>query len=101
VKNNTGEELGEIQEIVFDLTCGTISYIVMSSGGLAGIGDKFSAIPLEALTFDTKDKLFLLDIDKKTFKKTRGFDKTDWPMEAQWPIELPGEIESRQESPKY
>jgi sporulation protein YlmC with PRC-barrel domain len=89
VKNNSGEELGEIEEIVFDLTSGTISYIVMSSGGLAGIGDKFFAVPLDALTLDTGDKFFTLDVDKKTVKKARGFDKNDWPTEAQWPIKQP------------
>jgi len=86
VKNTRGEELGKIEEIVIDLTCGTVSYVVLSSGGFAGIGDKFFSIPLDALIFDTKEKSFFLKIDRKSLKKSRGFDKFNWPLKAEWPL---------------
>lgn len=85
IMNWNGEELGKIEEVVLDLTCGTISYVVLSVGGFAGVGDKFFAVPLDFLTMDTKSKSFYLDIGKKALKTTRGFDKQDWPQAAGWP----------------
>jgi len=85
VKNSQGQEVGEIEEIAFDITRGTITYLVMSSGGLFGIGDKFFAVPMDAFTFDPEEKFFLLNVDKKNLKKHRGFDKNDWPMLPEWP----------------
>ncbi len=87
VRNTAGKELGKIEEIVFDLTCGAISYLVISSGGFAGIGDKFFAVPLDALTLDTKEKIWTLDIEKKALKKSSGFDKNNWPLTSEWPID--------------
>lgn len=84
VKNREGKELGKIEEIMLDLTCGTVSYIVLSVGGIAGIGDKFFAVPLDALTMNTTERAFYLDIDKKTLTKSNGFDKHNWPQKAEW-----------------
>jgi len=89
VKDRSGKEIGKIEDIVFDLVCGSISYVVLSSGGFAGIGDKFLAVPLDALTLDAKSKSFTIDVDKKTLKKVAGFDKNDWPLEAEWPLTPP------------
>ncbi len=89
VINPQGKELGKIEEIVIDLTCGIVSYVVISSGGFAGIGDKFFAVPLDALTFNMEDKTYSLKVDKKVLKKSPGFDKHNWPEQAEWPVERP------------
>lgn len=86
VKNSAGKELGKIEEVVMDLIDGSVSYIVLSVGGFAGIGDRFFAIPLTALAFDVKAREFYIDTDKKVLEKNRGFDKNNWPQEAQWPL---------------
>ncbi len=86
VKSIPGDkQLGVIQEIVFDLTTGAVRYVVLAVGGFAGIGDKFFAVPLEALTFDPGQKEFYLKIDKQILTKSPGFDKTDWPLSPHWP----------------
>jgi sporulation protein YlmC with PRC-barrel domain len=87
LKNTAGKEIGKIEDIVFDLTCGCVSYLVVSSGGFAGIGDKFLAIPLEALTLDAKLKVFTIDLNLKNLKNVSGFDKNHWPLRAEWPLE--------------
>ncbi len=85
VKNPEGVTLGKIAEVVLDLTSGTVSYVVLAVGGLAGLGDRFFAVPLEALTIGTKEKEFYLKADKKALKRLHGFDKHDWPRQADWP----------------
>lgn len=86
VKDKNGKDLGKIVEIMLDLATGTIPYLVLSSGGILGIGDRFYALPLEQLTFDPYERVFYLEIEKKVLKKFSGFDKEDWPQAAKWPF---------------
>lgn len=85
IKDRNGNEIGKIEEVVFDLVSGKILYIVLSVGGFGGIGDKFFSIPLEPLTFDAENKQFYLDAEKEDIKKLPGFDKHNWPARAEWP----------------
>jgi sporulation protein YlmC with PRC-barrel domain len=82
VVNRQGEDLGEIDEIMLDVPRGRIAYAVMSSGGFLGMGDRLFAIPWSALTLDTDNKCFVLDVDKQRLQDAPGFDKDDWPNTA-------------------
>jgi len=79
VINRQGEDLGEIDEIMLDVPRGRIAYAVMSSGGFLGMGEKLFAIPWSALTLDTDNKCFVLDVDKQRMQDAPGFDKDNWP----------------------
>jgi sporulation protein YlmC with PRC-barrel domain len=79
VKNINGEDLGKVEEFMLDLNSGRIAYVVVSFGGVLGIGNKLFAIPWEALRLDTEDHKFFLDIDKETLEEAPGFDNDDWP----------------------
>lgn len=79
VYNATDEKLGDIKEIMIDMQQGTIAYAVLSFGGFLGLGDKFFAVPWRALTLDTVNKRFVLNIAKEKLKDAPGFDKGDWP----------------------
>lgn len=52
VVSQQGEEVGEIQDIRLDTQSGRISYIILSRGGVLGIGDEGIAVPMEALQFN-------------------------------------------------
>ena len=79
VKNLAGERLGTIEEFMIDLESGRIGYCVLSFGGVLGIGDKLFAIPYKAMTLDTRDHTFTLDIAKERLESAPGFDKNAWP----------------------
>jgi sporulation protein YlmC with PRC-barrel domain len=79
VYNQAGEDLGDIKEIMIDTTNGTVSYAVLSFGGVLGIGEKLFAVPWKALKLDTENKRFVLNVDKERLKDAPGFDKNDWP----------------------
>lgn len=85
VKDKTGKRAGKIENIVFDLTTSTVSYIVLSVGGFAGIGDKLFALPLTALAFDPADRSFIVDEEVKVLKKKKGFNQHNWPDKPSWP----------------
>lgn len=82
VVNPEGETLGKIEEIMLDMAGGRISYVVLSFGGVLGMGDKLFALPFEALTLDADHHQFILNVDKETLKNAPGFDKDNWPKSA-------------------
>ena len=82
VVNSEGEKLGSIDEIMIDVTAGRIAYAVLSAGGMLGLGDKFFAIPWNALTLDVDRECFILDIDKERLENAPCFDKDAWPSMA-------------------
>lgn len=86
VCNLTEEKLGTIQDIMLDVVTGRIRYAVLSSGGFLGIGDRLFAIPWAALSLDSENKRFKLDIEVDRLKKAPGFEKDQWPnmADAAW-----------------
>lgn len=82
VVNQQNETLGTVQDIMLDVPRGRIAYLVMSSGGFLGLGDRLFAIPWSVLVLDTDRKCFVLDARKSTFENAPGFDKNHWPSLA-------------------
>lgn len=79
VRNTTGDNLGEINEIVIDKVDGKVNYLVLDFGGVLGFGNKFFAIPWKLFSYDTNEDCFILNIDKERLKNAPGFDKDHWP----------------------
>src|SRR6478752_5403244 len=73
------EKLGDVKDIMIDITTGKIEYLVIEFGGFLGIGEKFFAVPFRLLTVDTEKEAFLLDQDRETLESAPGFDKDHWP----------------------
>lgn len=86
VYNRQEEDLGEVKEIMLDMSTGRVSYAVLSYGGFLGLGEKLFAVPWAALTLDTVNKRFTLNAEKETLKNAPGFDKDCWPdmADATW-----------------
>lgn len=58
---------------------GQTVYAVVAVGGILGVGDKFFAIPWQALILSSNKAYYVLDMDKKTLESSPGFDKNHWP----------------------
>jgi sporulation protein YlmC with PRC-barrel domain len=79
VENTEGKALGDIRDLVIDPEDGSVQYAVLEFGGFAGVGDKYFAVPWEALQLDQEHKKIALDVSKKDLKDAPGFDKDHWP----------------------
>ena len=79
VYNHKEERLGDIKEIMLDIGTGSVAYAVLSFGGFLGMADKLFAVPWSALILDTRNKRFLLNVEKERLRDAPGFDKDDWP----------------------
>ena len=80
VVNSAGENLGNIEDIMIDFNAGRIAYAVLSFGGFLGLGEKFFAVPMEAMMLDTDNERVIFDVDKDRLKNAPGFNKDDWPQ---------------------
>jgi hypothetical protein len=74
-----GEKLGKVEGFGIDPEQGRLAYVVLSFGGFLGFGDKWLAVPWEALEFSQHDQSFILNVDKDLLKEAPGFDKDHWP----------------------
>ncbi|HZI84516.1 MAG TPA: PRC-barrel domain-containing protein [Casimicrobiaceae bacterium] len=90
VVNANDEDLGKVEAIMLDVQSGRIAYAVLSFGGFMGMGTKLFAIPWSALTLDTEEKRFILDVPKEKLENAPGFDKDHWPAMAdqRWATDL-------------
>jgi len=88
VQNSQGEALGEIEDLMVDVTNEEIRYAVLSFGGFLDIGEKLFAIPVSALTIDHQNEVVLFDVDEKTLQDAPGFDTNNWPDTAnpEWDV---------------
>ena len=82
VCNRQAEELGDIKDLMLNTVTGSVCYAVVSAGGFLSMGEKLYAVPWSALTLDTMNKRFVLDVDVERFKNAPGFDKDKWPNMA-------------------
>ena len=78
----SNDEVGEIKELVIDVRGARVPYVVISSGGFLGLGDKLHAIPWEAIQVKPdagkdKDKL-VVNLEKDRVLKAPEFKKDDW-----------------------
>ncbi|WP_339813242.1 PRC-barrel domain-containing protein [uncultured Imperialibacter sp.] len=79
VFNKGNEDMGEIKDVMIDLTTGQIEYFVIELGGFLGIGEKYFAIPFAFLAVDPKKQAFVINQEADTLKNAPGFDKEHWP----------------------
>jgi sporulation protein YlmC with PRC-barrel domain len=79
VQNRNKENLGKIEEIVLNKVTGQVHYVVLSFGGIMGLGDKYFALPWKSLSYSPAEKCFILNMEKDKLKDAPGFDKNHWP----------------------
>lgn len=82
VYSQNDEDLGDIKEIMLDTVSGKVCYAVLSYGGFLGMGEKLFAVPWQALTLDTDNERFVLNVDSAKLDSAPGFDKDHWPNMA-------------------
>lgn len=82
VYNRAGEQLGDVEELVLNHADSSLSYVVLSYGGIAGLGDKLFAVPWAAFHLRDDGKALILNVDKSKLENAPGFNKDQWPNMA-------------------
>jgi sporulation protein YlmC with PRC-barrel domain len=79
VRNMSDEKLGKVDDLIVNLGSGRTSYVVLSSGGVFGIGDQLIVVPTDRFNYRADDKKLLLDADKDLLKNAPTYDKNRLP----------------------
>jgi hypothetical protein len=65
VYNRQGEKLGSVYDLMLNKQSGQVAYAIMSFGGFLGMGESYHPLPWRALTYDTRQDGYVVDIDRK------------------------------------
>ena len=86
VRTPSDEGIGEIKDVMIDVSTGEISYAVLSvSTGFLNLESKYFAVAWGALKFDRYradtygENVITLDVSKEKLESSPGFDKDPWP----------------------
>jgi len=74
-----GDKLGVLEDFVIDLTDSSVRYAILATSTLGAVNKKVFAVPLAALTLDTENECFILDIDQERLESAEGFDAKTTP----------------------
>jgi sporulation protein YlmC with PRC-barrel domain len=78
VKDQKGEDVGKVNDLLMNRN-GQVEYLIVSQGGVLGIGDKLIPIPFRMARVDTKnDNVVLMNIDKEKLEKAPHFASDKW-----------------------
>ncbi|WP_018948858.1 PRC-barrel domain-containing protein [Thioalkalivibrio sp. ALMg11] len=91
VCNMREEKLGDILDVMLDTSGGKIRYVVLTSGGFLGMGDRLFAIARTALKHDKEHKRFMLDVNLDRLRRAPGFTKDQRPNMADFTWHLSGD----------
>lgn len=81
VANKEGEALGEVKDLAIDVKSGRIPHVILSFGGVAGLGDKLYVFPVNAFGRDEIRDRLVLNVERDALKQARGFDQGNWPFD--------------------
>ena len=83
VRNQQGDDLGKVEEVVVNPQAGTVQYAALSFGGFLGFGEKLFAVPWAQLQLHndqrTSNLVAEVNVQKQTLEKAPSFDKDHWP----------------------
>ncbi len=79
VKNSKGESLGEIKDLIIDVTNERVYYAVLEFGGFLGLGEKLFAYPVRVFKQAADGDDLILNIDQAKLKAAPGFARDNWP----------------------
>jgi sporulation protein YlmC with PRC-barrel domain len=82
VQSAAGKDIADVKDVAVDLGKGEVAYVVITSGGVLGVGDKLHGVKLEALTAAAAaDGKLALNIDEAALERTPGLDLERLPRQ--------------------
>src|SRR5215211_8871047 len=76
VQNKSGEKLGTVRDLAFEMPSGNLGYVVVASGGILGLGSDFHAVPSKAFAHETSTaRVLTLDMSKERWESSPKFKK--------------------------
>lgn len=74
VRNEQGDQIGEIENLVLDVKKGELAYAIVGVGGFLGVGEKSVAVPWERLQPGSEPQSFVMNVDRQTLESAPSVD---------------------------
>jgi hypothetical protein len=89
--NTADEDVGEVEDLIIDLSQGQVSHALVDFGGFLGIAENTVAVPWERLELDAADEAetFTIDVTQADLEEAPLFDFDGWsyPVESDWDLD--------------
>jgi len=78
VKNPDNQDLGDIEEFAIDASSGRIVYDIIAFGGTLGVGEKYAAVPTNAVQRQPQNHTAILNTTRQTLESV-AFSPSEFP----------------------
>lgn len=78
IVNHNGETVGSVEDFLFDRGSGRVSYALIKSGDILGIGGKTIAVAYPRFNYDHTNKRYVLDMTKEQVRQAAEFVPENW-----------------------
>jgi hypothetical protein len=78
VKNTESQDLGDLEGFAINAPDGRIMYDIISFGGVAGVGEKYAAVPANAVRFQPQNHTAMLNATRQTLESV-AFNPGEFP----------------------
>ena len=82
VQNPQGEDLGQVNDLVFD-NQGNISYLILSRGGVMGVGGDLVPVPWKEDKITIQEDNVILSMDRQRLDQAPSFSSGEWDQMSQ------------------
>lgn len=65
VKDQRGQKIGEVEDVVLDKQSNSIVFAIVSFGGFLGMAEKYHPIPWSSLAYDEEEKGYVVEYTKE------------------------------------
>ena len=79
VNDRAGKDMGEIDDIIVNMSNGKIQSAVLEFDQSWNLNDKLIPMPMRAFTYSADKEDLVLNVDKEAIDTKRAFDKNRWP----------------------
>ncbi len=78
VKNSENQDLGDIEGFAINTSDGRVVYDIISFGGVAGVGEKYAAVPANAVRIQPQNHVAILNATRQTLDSV-AFNPSEFP----------------------
>lgn len=79
IENQKGENLGSVTDLLVDPHGGSVQYVILSRGGVLGVGSKLYPVPWQAMHYSIQGDRFILDLTEDRLASAPNFARESWP----------------------
>ena len=75
IRSRDDHKVGVISSVVLDESTGQVEYLLVTTGGILGVGEKYHPVPWRHVRFDAQSGDYLGDFGRNAIKSAPAYDR--------------------------